>query len=129
MKSKNHISLLVTQPLLFAMLAFLQLSCEKSSLKLSKCEVEDPVKELEWLSRAIDEMGEQDSAIANHAYIKMADYQGETLFYFGNCHPAINYASFLQTCVGDTLGDTAEFESSMKNSQVIWQKSPGTCNF
>lgn len=129
MKSKNRISLIVSQPLLFTMLVFLQISCQKSRLKLSKCGVQNPVKELEWLSRAIDEMEEQDSDITNHAYIKMTDYQGETVFYFGNCHPAINYASHLQTCVGDTLGYTAEFESSMKNSQLIWQKSPGTCKF
>lgn len=59
----------------------------------------------------------------------MASYKGETVFYYGNCNPAINYVSILQNCIGDNLGYTNDFYAELTDITVLWKHVDSKCNF
>ncbi len=88
------------------------------------CGADDPAEELAWLKEAIGARSED-----GYSYYAIATLNTRTVFYYGNCNPAINYASYLQTCAGDTLGFTSEFVELLSNPRVVWKPDDSVCDF
>jgi hypothetical protein len=100
------------------------ISCEKEDcLPTSICEVQNPIEELAWLKEAIDEVRNDE-----YSYYSTALYQGERVFFYGNCDPTANYVSFIRNCAGDNLGNTNELYDQLKEIEVVWKQENSKCN-
>lgn len=88
------------------------------------CNVSNPIQELNWLSEKIN-ANQHDE----YYFVVKALYNGETVFYSGNCNPAINYASILQNCEGERLGLTNEFQNELTEKVILWKHENSQCNF
>jgi hypothetical protein len=97
-------------------------SCEKESNSNSK--VSNPAEEIVWLKEAIDDIKQDE-----YAYYAMANYKGDTVFYYGNCNPVINYVSVIQNCKGEKLGYTSELYDKLTDIKIIWKHANSKCNF
>ena len=95
----------------------------------NSCNVSDPVKDLAWLKNDIEEIEQNNNDYSEYAFYMTAMFKGETVFFYGNCHPAINYVSFLLTCNGDTLGYTEELYDHLNTVTLLWQHEESECNF
>ncbi|WP_163381778.1 hypothetical protein [Cyclobacterium sp. SYSU L10401] len=107
--------------------SFALISCEKEDPNLSPthlCEVQNPAQEVEWLKTAIDEVRSDE-----YSYYSTALYQGERVFFYGNCDPLVNYASFIRNCAGDNLGNTNELYDRLSEIKVVWKHENSKCNF
>lgn len=103
------------------------ISCEKDDdMDIPKylCEVQNPIENILWLKEAIDEIRND-----QYSYYSTAIYQGERVFFYGNCDPTVNYASFIRNCAGDNLGNTNEFYDSLSKIEVVWKHQDSKCNF
>jgi len=103
------------------------ISCGKDDNKDSnnnKCNVSNPAEELDWLKEAIDHVKQDE-----YSYYAMATYKGETVFYYGNCNPLINYASFVQNCSGDNLGNKNDLYDELTDITILWKHVNSKCNF
>jgi hypothetical protein len=102
------------------------ISCEKDDKKESnnKCNVSNPAEEIDWLKEAIDDVKQDE-----YSYFAMATYKGETVFYYGNCNPVINYVSIVQNCSGDNLGYTNDLYDELTEITILWKHVDSKCNF
>lgn len=99
-------------------------SCEKDDISPKNlCGVQNPIQELAWLKDAIDEVRNDE-----YSYYSTALYQGERIFFYGNCDPTANYASFIQNCSGENLGNTSELYDRLSQIKVIWKPENSKCN-
>lgn len=90
----------------------------------NKCNVSNPTEDLVWLKEAIDEVKEDE-----FSYYVMANYKGETVFYYGNCDPTINYASFIQNCNGENIGNTNDLQDELSDETIVWKHAESKCDF
>lgn len=107
--------------------SFALISCEKDDSNFSPknlCGVKNAIQELEWLKEAIDEVRND-----QYSYYSTALYQGERVFFYVNCDPTVNYASFIRNCAGDNLGNTNELYDELAEIKVIWKNKNLKCNF
>jgi hypothetical protein len=103
------------------------ISCEKDNNKDSgnnTCNVTNPAEDIGWLKEAIDN-AKQDE----YSYYVMANYKGETVFYYGNCNPAANYVSIIRNCNGDNLGYTNDLRDELTDKTILWKHEASKCNF
>ncbi|KJF43709.1 hypothetical protein [Draconibacterium sediminis] len=102
-------------------------SCDKDDTKdseINKCNVTNPIEELAWLNEEIENVIEDE-----YSYYNMASYQGQTVFFYGNCHPAINYVSIVRNCTGDSLDLTINVYDELTEITTIWKHENTECNF
>lgn len=85
--------------------------------------VSNPTEEILWLKNAIDRVKQDE-----YSYYVMATYKGETVFYYGNCNPLVNYVSVLQNCNGDNLGYTSDKQNELTNLKIVWKHENSKCN-
>lgn len=102
------------------LVSFVHISCKKDQ----KCNVSNPVEELAWLKESINEV-KQDQ----YSYFMMAKYKKETVFYYGNCNPVINYVSYILNCNGEPLGYTNELFNDLTDIKLIWKHELSACSF
>ena len=98
------------------------LACKKDDN--NKCNVSNPAEEIAWLKEAIDNVKQDE-----YSYYVMANYNGETVFYYVNCNPAVNYASFILNCNGDNLGHTNDLQEELTDKTILWKHEASNCNF
>lgn len=108
------------------LLSFVVVSCQKADLKREKntCNVVEPTEELAWLKAEIDESRQDE-----YTYYVMATYKRKTVFYNGNCNPAVNYASSVRNCSGELIGYRNELAEEFTNETVIYQHENSMCSF
>ena len=107
-------------------MSFTALSCDNDDKTNSDeiCNVSNPAEDLDWLKEAIDNV-ENDE----YSYFAMADYNGETVFYYGNCNPLINFVSIVMNCNGENLGNTNDLYDDLTDIEILWQHDNSQCNF
>ena len=113
--------------LVAAIVSITLISCEKDCNKDShnnKCNVSNPAEELDWLKEAIGNVKQDE-----YSYYAMASYKGETVFFFGNCNPVINYISILRNCNGDDIGNTNDLYDELTDITILWKHENSKCNF
>ena len=101
-------------------------SCEKDEnrdTKSNKCNVSNPIEDLDWLKQAIDDVKQDE-----YSYYVMATYEGETVFYYGNGNPLINYISIVRNCTGDSLGLTNDLFDELTEISILWKYADSKCN-
>jgi len=124
----RRILLLLPVAFLFIFMAF---SCDKEDkiVGSNTCSVINPAQDLPWLRDKIAEITSQDPAY-NYSYIQQADYQGQTVFIFGNCCPNCNTTVPVYNCQGEFIctlysEDCPGFLDQIKNVKTIVK---GSCN-
>jgi hypothetical protein len=102
------------------------ISCEDDDCPVfdNTCNVSNPAVELDWLKQAINDVKEDE-----YSYFVMATYQGETVFYYGNCNPLVDYISFIQNCNGEIIGNTNDFMGELTDITIIWKHKDSECSF
>ena len=103
------------------------ISCEKdenNDTESNKCNVSNPIEDLDWLKQEIDDVKQDE-----YSYYVMATYEGETVFYYGNCNPVINYISIVRNCNGDSLGLTNDLYDELTDVSTLWKHEDSKCNF
>jgi len=104
------------------------ISCNKDEHKDSNeyyCK-SNPAIELDWLKEIIEEIEQRND---QYAYYMTATYRDETVFYYGNCDPAANYASFVLNCNRDTLGNINDLSNELIDIRLLWKHDESKCNF
>ena len=110
--------------------ALVFVSCEKDEkVSSGNCNVSDPLQELPWLKEALGEINQSDNELADYAYIMSATYNGQTVFYIGNCHPAVNMQISVQNCEGEVIGDINDLAGELTNQKVLWKHENSPCHF
>jgi hypothetical protein len=102
-------------------------SCDKdenTNSKKNNCNVSNPAEEIGWLKDAIDNVKQDE-----YSYYAMANYKGETVFYYGNCNPAANYVSIIRNCSGENLGYTNDLQADLTDITILWKHENSKCNF
>lgn len=101
-------------------------SCEEDDSKESinnTCNVSNPAEELEWLKAEINNLeGDEFS------YYVMANYMGETVFYYGNCNPVIDYISAVKSCNGENIGYTYDLADEITDRTILWTPENSICH-
>ncbi len=85
-----------------------------------KCDVSNPIAELSWLKEQINESGK-------YSYYMTAKYNGQTVFYNGNCDPRVNYQSSVFNCSGELLGGTTTLSDSLSEIKILWIHQESKC--
>ena len=93
------------------------------------CKVTNPLEELVWLKTHIQELSQSEDELSKYSYYMTATYKKETVFYYGNCHPAINMAIIVMNCKGEALGNFSDLQQQLSNSKLIWIHEESPCNF
>lgn len=102
-------------------------SCNKDKTidsERNECNVSNPAEEIGWLKDAIDKVKQDE-----YSYYAMAHYKGETVFYYGSCNPLANFASHIQNCSGENLGNTNDLQDDLTDITIIWKHKNSKCNF
>ncbi|SMG35742.1 hypothetical protein SAMN05661096_02372 [Marivirga sericea] len=117
--------ILKTTSMLLALSSSIFISCKDDAIQYAEnlCNVRNPETELIWLKNAIEEF--QDD---QYSYFNSAQYEGNVVFFSGNCNPSINYVSFVQNCNGDTLGFTNEISSDLDKIKLLWKADNSLCD-
>lgn len=102
------------------------ISCEKDDNKASinnTCNVSNPAEELEWLKAEINNLeGDEFS------YYVMANYKGETVFFYSNCNPVIDYISVVKNCSGENIGYTYDLADEITDRTILWTPENSKCH-
>jgi len=122
------------KPLLFfstVVIALFLFSCHKDSNESPTeiCDVSNPTEELPWLKASIESLEAGDAENLKYSYYMTAKLDGQTVFYYGNCNPSINYSSSIQNCSGETLGTLSTLYTQLTDTKVLWRPSGSLCNW
>ncbi|HUV00678.1 MAG TPA: hypothetical protein VMW32_06940 [Bacteroidales bacterium] len=114
------------------LLAFL-FSCEKDKFE-NTCGVDNPLEDLAWLKEQIESIEQTNPERLKYYYIKMAEYEGQTVFLPWNCDPAANSIFIVLDCSGERIGIIGSGEDmiswdQLTGQQVIWKPENSACIF
>lgn len=118
--------------LIFIVLFAFILSCSDNDDKLSitpACGVDNPVEELAWLKSEIDNRNQRNTESMKYCYIVQGEYEGETVFVYEDCNPAINKIIPVINCEGvviNTDGNSIALDN-IENKTIIWQGNNFVC--
>ncbi|MDO6802921.1 hypothetical protein Q4595_10715 [Wenyingzhuangia sp. 1_MG-2023] len=98
-------------------------SCKNDSKEIiTICEVSNPIEDLTWLKTQVEHAN-------TYHYYMMATYNNQTVFYNGNCNPAVNYQSSVYNCEGALIGYTNDLQNELKNATLLWKHTESDCDF
>ncbi len=124
MKKSNY--LLATAALLISLIVA---SCHEDKDSVANtCSVIDPIEELDWLKAHINSLSLSEDELSKYSYYMTATYKKETVFYYGNCHPAINSIFYVVNCKGETIGNLNDLEAQLSNKRLLWIPEGSKCN-
>ena len=126
-KTMKNNYLLVVVLLSFGM-ALNSCETENHTLAQESCDLSSGTSELQWLDDMIAGIIENNEDMIQFEYIMMSQFKGETVFYYRNCNPFINYASHLLNCKGERIKIVNEFEDDLTDSVVYWKHDESECN-
>ncbi len=101
---------------------------ENSTIEQEPCVVSSCNGELEWLDDMIANIIENKDDMIKFEYIMMSQFEGDTVYYYRNCNPYINYASHLLNCKGERIKVVNEYEDDLTDSVVYWKHEESECN-
>jgi hypothetical protein len=106
------------------------LSCNKdtSTRNVNTCNVANPAEDLPWLKTRIGNLVISDPNTIRYQYVQQADYNGETVFIFGNCDPMALSLFPVYTCTGAFLGNVGTVPAtSLLNKKTLWKSQDSLC--
>ena len=103
-------------------ISFVIISCKKEDAENDNCNFSNPTEELIWLKTMVTDMDE-------YSYIKSATYNGETVFFNGNCDPLANSVSSVYNCSGEVIGYTNDLYDDLSEIKLEWEHENSMCNF
>lgn len=101
-------------------------SCEKKEITTNTCGVSNPIEDLSWLKKEINEIEQSN---AKYSYYMIAKFNGKSVFFYGNCNPVVNYVSYLRSCSGEIIGNTNLYYTDLTEVDVLWKPENSICNF
>lgn len=115
--------------LIIALLSFV--SCSEHNISVNTCSVRDPIVDLPWMQKKIEEMKQEPSMI-QYYYVIQATHDAQTVFIFANCCPHCDSVFFVYDCQGDVVGTLADdkFDYDLaRKGRVIWKPDNSLCAF
>ena len=109
-------------------------NCDPDEVVGPACSVENPVEELAWLRDEVRaRLQEPINEYTQYQYIAQAEYQGETVFIYGNCCPYCNSFIPVFNCSGEKIGSLGYREedidfSVLEQAVVVWKPKGYSCN-
>ena len=100
---------------------------------LSACSVDNPTEDLAWLREEIQNREQQPGEdLTQYLYIAQAEYEGETVFIYGNCCPNCNTIVPVFDCAGERIGLLGYGEEDidfaiMEEAVAIWKPTDYSC--
>ena len=98
-------------------------ACEPEKAPLV-CGGEDPLNDLPWLKEMVVEYEQY-----KDSYLVQADLHGNTVFFFGSCCTACNWAIIPYDCDGGQLKIANLKFESFESWKIIWTPENTTCAF
>ena len=128
--SKNMSVKRIAFPLVFLMA--LSFSCQEDVVPGPACNVENPVRDLDWLADIAEEL--DNSGLRDVFYISQAKYRLKTVFVVRNC--CANCSTLpppVYTCDGKQIGSIGEGKGDidpeiLDNSIVVWSTENFSCS-
>ena len=121
--------------LLFSAVLLMAFSCEKEEMECNQvnaCAVANPLQDLPWLKARIADYEQNLFGVSQYYFITQAEYEGETVFFMGNCCPVcLTAPPAVLNCKGDevfTMGQDVGKDNSIKNKKIIWKGPNFACN-
>jgi hypothetical protein len=115
--------------LILFVLILLVFSCKKENLGDNTCDVKDPVKDLAWIKNDINYINSLAPEESKYIAIKMAKYNGVTVFYSLYCNPDYEAAYPVRNCAGETIGYYGEIPpEDLTEQMVIWKSQHCICD-
>lgn len=117
--------------LLTLFLLIIILSCKKEDTAVvNPCSVTNPAQDLPWLRDRVASITQEDSS---YQYIQQAEYNGQTVFYFGNCCPSCNTVAPVLDCQGELIcyvysKECPDILDKLKNRITIATAKKTLCN-
>jgi len=111
----------------------LYLMCLVSVFLISCAEQEEPNEDMTWLQARIANM-EQDEELGQYFYTLTGNYEGATVYIFGNCCPHCNTVTPVYDTEENLLGfisytgESGIAPSSIKNVKIYWRPENSACN-
>lgn len=108
-------------------------SCSDNDDKLSvtpACGVDNPIEELAWLKSEIDNRNQSNRESMKYCYIVQGEYEGETVFVYEDCDPAVNKIVPVFNCDGvviNTDGNSIGLDN-INNKTIVWKGNNFACN-
>lgn len=114
----------------FIALTVFALSCNDEHDPGRMCAVTNPAEDLDWLASDIEVW--KRSQLAEYAYVSAVEYEGTTVFIYGNCCPYCNSIFQVYNCSGEVIGSMGDgnFDTSLlEHAEVIWKGENSSCFF
>jgi hypothetical protein len=105
-------------------------SCNKDSgnTNVNTCNVSNPAEDLPWLKTRIGNLVIADPNTIKYQYVQQADYNGETVFIFGNCDPLALSLFPVYSCTNVLLGNVGQIPvTSLLNVKTLWKSQNSLC--
>ncbi len=92
--------------------------------------VDDPVKELPWIKERMNTMVTSSPETAKYKYVTIGEYDGQTVFLFGDCDPLALSVLPIYNCSGDFVANFGDFPlEKLSLGEVIWKTEDSECSF
>lgn len=87
---------------------------EPDTCLVKTCLVKNPVNELAWLQREIEDLENSDLEVSKYFFVSIALYNKTTVFFTNNCCPFCDtLPPILKNCSGEPIGYIYETEGTM----------------
>ena len=97
---------------------------------IASCGVQNPIEDLEWLKKQVDEIKSDKYTTSIFSYIEIAEYKNETIFIANNCCPICNSVIPVYNCEGEFLGliHTDIEIQEISNRRIIYKRNDSECS-
>ncbi len=108
---------------------FVAIGCNEPE---DSCFADDPLNQLDWLNEEIEDL-KSNEELSQFQYVSKAEYEGGTVFLFGNCCPYCNTATPVKNCFGQQIGFIGSQESAidiskLENIETVWKPEDSACD-
>ncbi|WP_343487706.1 hypothetical protein [Allomuricauda sp. d1] len=102
---------------------------DDSTSETAACGVGNPVEDLGWLQAEIIDREANPTEDTKYCYIEQAELNGQTVFIYEDCNPAINKIVPVFDCEGDFIGRIGNEvqQNELSDSCVIWLPEDFAC--
>jgi len=100
------------------------------AVRLSGCNVENPLVELDWLKSEVERRKNDSSEDARYCFISQVEVDENTYFLYEDCNPFVDKITLLYDCQGENVGfvgdDTFEF-NILETRTIIFYPQDTLC--
>ncbi len=96
----------------------------------ASCTFQNPTADLEWLRIEIQRREASVNEFTKYCYISQAEFNGNPVFVYFDCNPAINKIFPVYSCLGEYMGYLGVEDinpNDVTNFEIVWQPEDFAC--